>query len=1155
YVTTTKSVSSIVALGGNMYNVIYSITAQNLGGATGQYDLSDVPGFDDDITIGSASFTTNAPGNPGGALAGTGPWTLANDQNISAGATHTYTLTVKVTLDLRATSGGNNVYTKCGTATPGDPAAGEGLYNQSKMDSNNDGTPEETREVCADLPYIVNTKSVASISPLGGNMYNVAYTIQVRNLGGVNGSYDLVDAPGFDNDFAINSAAYTSNAPGNPGLTLVGTGPWTLANDQNIVAGAIHTYTLTVKVTLDLTPGSGGDNVYTKCGNTNPGDPQSGEGLYNQSRVDSNNDGIAEDTSEVCSDVPYVTSNKSISTISPLGGNMYNVNYTITVQNLGGANGQYDLKDIPGFDDDITINTASYTSNAPGNAGSALAGTGPWTLANDQAILVGATHTYTLTVKVTLDLTAGTGGNNTYTKCGTAIPGDPSSGEGLYNQSTIDTNNDGVVEETKEACGDLPYIVSNKTLTSISPLGGNMYNVVYSITAQNLGGANGQYDLTDVPGFDDDFTINSASYVSNAPGNGGSALAGNGPWTLANDQAITAGATHTYTLTVKVTLNLRTGSGGDNSYTKCGAATPGDPTSGEGLYNQSKLDTNNDGTPEDVDEVCGDVPYITNIKSVSSVTPLGGNMYTVVYQVLVKNSGGANGQYDLIDAPGFDDDFTINSASYASNAPGNPGTALVGSGPWTLSNDQAITAGATHTYTITVKVTLDLSAGSGGNNVYTKCGSATPGDPTSGEGLYNRSTVDVNNDGIPEDTSEVCTDLSYITSTKTIASIIPLGGNMYNVTYNMTVQNQGGINGQYDLTDAPGFDNDFTLNSASYTSNAPGNPGSTLVGTGPWTLANDQAINAGSTHTYVLTVKVTLDLTAGSGGDNIYTKCGSSTPGNPNAGEGVYNESRLDINNDGIADELREVCGDVPYVTTNKSISSINSLGGNMYNVSYSITVQNLGGTTGQYDLSDVPGFDDDITINSASYTSNAPGNAGAALAGTGPWTLANDQSIVVGATHTYTLVVKVTLDLRTTSGGNNSYTKCGTATPGDPTSGEGLYNQSKMDTNNDGTPEETKEVCGDIPYITTVKTVNSITPLGGNMFNVSYQIQVKNSGGANGTYDLIDAPGFDNDFAINSSSYTSNAPGNAGSALAGTGPWTLANDQAILTGATHTYT
>ena len=1155
YITTTKSVSSIVALGGNMYNVIYSITAQNIGGATGQYDLSDVPGFDDDITIGSASFTTNAPGNPGGALAGTGPWTLANDQNISVGATHTYTLTVKVTLDLRATSGGNNVYNKCGTATPGDPAAGEGLYNQSKMDSNNDGTPEETREVCADLPYIINTKSVASITPLGGNMYNVVYSIQVKNLGGVNGSYDLVDAPGFDNDFAINSAAYTSNAPGNPGLTLVGTGPWTLANDQNIVSGATHTYTLTVKVTLDLTPGSGGDNVYTKCASTNPGDPQSGEGLYNQSRVDSNNDGIAEDTSEVCSDVPYVTSNKSITTISPLGGNMYNVTYTITVQNIGGVNGQYDLKDTPGFDDDITINNASYTSNAPGNGGSALAGTGPWTLANDQTILVGATHTYTLVVKVTLDLTAGSGGNNTYTKCGTATPGDPASGEGLYNQSTIDTNNDGVAEETKEACGDLPFITTNKSITTISNLGGNMYNVTYSITVQNLGGTTGQYDLSDVPGYDDDITINSASYTSNAPGNAGAALAGTGPWTLANDQSIVVGTTHTYTLVVKVTLDLRTTSGGNNSYTKCGTTTPGDPTSGEGLYNQSKMDTNNDGTPEETKEACGDLPYITTVKTVNSVSPLGGNMFNVSYQIQVKNTGGANGTYDLIDAPGFDNDFAINSSSYTSNAPGNAGSALAGTGPWTLANDQAILSGATHTYTVVVKVTLDLTAGSGGDNVYTACGSATPGDPSSGEGLYNRARVDINNDGIPEDTSETCADVPYITSSKSLTTIAPLGGNMYNVTYTIVVQNLGASNGQYDLLDVPAFDNDITIGSASYTTTAPGNAGGALAGSGPWTLANDQAIVAGGTHTYTLVVKVTLDLTPGTGGDNIYTKCGNATPGNPTAGEGLYNESRMDSNNDGTPEEVKKACGDLPYIVTTKTFASKTDLGGNMYNVNYTITVQNLGGANGQYDLTDIPGFDDDITINNASYTSNAPGNAGAALAGIGPWTLANDQAILVGAIHTYTLTVKVTLDLNPASGGNNTYTKCGSATPGDPNTGEGLYNQSKMDTNNDGIPEEVDEACGDLPYVSTTKTVANIAALGGNMFEVKYTIKVSNSGGANGQYDLTDIPGFDDDIAINSSSYASDAPGNSGGSLAGFGPWTLANDQAIGIGAVHTYT
>jgi hypothetical protein len=138
-------------------------------------------------------------------------------------------------------------------------------------------------------------------------------------------------------------------------------------------------------------------------------------------------------------------------------------------------------------------------------------------------------------------------------------------------------------------------------------------------------------------------------------------------------------------------------------------------------------------------------------------------MYEVSYQVLVKNTGGASADYDLKDSPGFDDDIAINSASYTSTAAGNPGGALVGSGPWTLANNQVIAAGATHTYTLKVKVTLDLSAGSSGDNVYSKCEKTTPGDPKAGEGLYNKASVDTNDDGQPEDEDEACGDLPNIT--------------------------------------------------------------------------------------------------------------------------------------------------------------------------------------------------------------------------------------------------------------------------------------------------------------------------------------------------------------------------------------------------------
>ncbi len=1155
YVTHKKSIAQILPLGSNMYKVVYKVEVKNLGGANGQYDLKDTPGFDDDFTINTASFTTDAPGNPGGVLAGNGPWTLANDQNILVGATHTFTLEIKVTLDLTAGTPGDNMYKKCGSATPGTPKSGEGLYNESSVDSNNDGTPEETSKVCDDVPYVTHKKSIAQILPLGGNMYKVVYKVEVKNLGGANGQYDLKDTPGFDDDFTINTASFTTDAPGNPGGVLAGNGPWTLANDQNILVGATHTFTLEIKVTLDLTAGTPGDNMYKKCGSATPGTPKSGEGLFNESSLDSNNDGEPEEKSKVCDDVPYVTHKKSIAQILPLGSNMYKVVYKVEVKNLGGANGQYDLKDTPGFDDDFTINTASFTTDAPGNPGGVLAGNGPWTLANDQNILVGATHTFTLEIKVTLDLTAGTPGDNMYKKCGSATPGTPKSGEGLYNESSVDSNNDGTPEETSKVCDDVPYVTHKKSIAQILPLGGNMYKVVYKVEVKNLGGANGQYDLKDTPGFDDDFTINTASFTTDAPGNPGGVLAGNGPWTLANDQNILVGATHTFTLEIKVTLDLTAGTPGDNMYKKCGSATPGTPKSGEGLYNESSVDSNNDGTPEETSKVCDDVPYVTHKKSIAQILPLGGNMYKVVYKVEVKNLGGANGQYDLKDTPGFDDDFTINTASFTTDAPGNPGGVLAGNGPWTLANDQNILVGATHTFTLEIKVTLDLTAGTPGDNMYKKCGSATPGTPKSGEGLFNESSLDSNNDGEPEEKSKVCDDVPYVTHKKSIAQILPLGGNMYKVVYKVEVKNLGGANGQYDLKDTPGFDDDFTINTASFTTDAPGNPGGVLAGNGPWTLANDQNILVGATHTFTLEIKVTLDLTAGTPGDNMYKKCGSATPGTPKSGEGLYNESSVDSNNDGTPEETSKVCDDVPYVTHKKSIAQILPLGGNMYKVVYKVEVKNLGGANGQYDLKDTPGFDDDFTINTASFTTDAPGNPGGVLAGNGPWTLANDQNILVGATHTFTLEIKVTLDLTAGTPGDNMYKKCGSATPGTPKSGEGLYNESSVDSNNDGTPEETSKVCDDVPFITHTKTIVNVTNLGGNMYNVTYSLDVRNLGGANGQYDLTDSPSFDNDININNASYTSTAPGNPGAALIGNGPWTLANDQSILAGALHNYT
>ncbi|MCB0562587.1 MAG: hypothetical protein KDD09_26730, partial [Phaeodactylibacter sp.] len=191
--------------------------------------------------------------------------------------THIYTLIYNVTLDLSpvSTDGGDNVYTACGNGTPGNPQPGEGLYNRTILDTDNDAIPEEEDEVCGDLPYITHNKDAVMVTgPNANGTYTVMYTVEVMNLGGAPGAYDLVDTPNFDDDITIVSADYTTTnvvpAVAGGALSFINGNPNTLADDISIAAGAIQTYKLTYNVRLDLSAAStdGGDNIYTACGTT-----------------------------------------------------------------------------------------------------------------------------------------------------------------------------------------------------------------------------------------------------------------------------------------------------------------------------------------------------------------------------------------------------------------------------------------------------------------------------------------------------------------------------------------------------------------------------------------------------------------------------------------------------------------------------------------------------------------------------------------------------------------------------------------------------------------------------------------------------------------------------------------------------------------------
>jgi hypothetical protein len=270
----------------------------------------------------------------------------------------------------------------------------------------------------------------------------------------------------------------------------------------------------------------------------------------------------------------------------------------------------------------------------------------------------------------------------------------------------------------------------------------------------------------------------------------------------------------------------------------------------------------------------------------------------------------------------------------------------------------------------------------------------------------------------------------------------------------------------------------------------------------------------------------------------------------------LYNATSLDLNNDGLPEQRDEVCGDLPYVTHDKSGPVISAqLPNRSYNVTYTVKVRNSGGAAGVYTLYDTPTFENDITINSASYTSDIAGLVPSILSLTNGTqnTLSSSQSIAVGAEQTYTLVYNVSLDLTTaTAGVYDTYTACGTATPGNPAPGEGLYNMTSLDDGSNGSIDETDEVCGDLPYITHNKdqVTRSAVPNPDGTYTVTYTVQVRNLGGQSGTYDLVDTPGFENDIVISAASYaTSNVvPAVAGGALSliNNTPNTLANDISI---------
>jgi len=467
--------------------------------------------------------------------------------------------------------------------------------------------------------------------------------------------------------------------------------------------------------------------------------------------------------------------------------------YRIEVENQGSETGSYSLTDAPGFDDDIIIQAAFYTTNIPGKGGSALLGTGPWSLVSNQLIGPGAMHIVYLTVNVRMRLDPGSPGDQNYSACNESLP---TSGQGLFNRALLDVDGDNLFDLADTSCTDIPFLEIKKTLQHIQQTSVRNYQLEYLVVVSNRGGASGTYNLIDRPSFDDDLVILQASLASNTVAGGllPSLIPLNG-WVLANNQSILPGSIDSFRIVLTLEMDLSTGSTGDNVYRNCGTGNPLVPRIGEGLFNYAGIDLTGDFRPEKRDTTCDDLPQVQHEKMLLSQSHRTDGSMDLVYLVRAFNLGGATGTYTLKDFPLFEDDAVIREATYSiNNGPHLPLDLTPGISGWSLASQRSLAGFGTDSFLVFINANLDYTAASGGDNRYQGCNAAENHLPAAGNGLFNETALDVNDDGIADQHDTVCTDYGfYDLALRKVEITSTTARNGDFVAFRIAVYNQGSL--------------------------------------------------------------------------------------------------------------------------------------------------------------------------------------------------------------------------------------------------------------------------------------------------------------------------------------------------------------------------
>ncbi len=789
-------------------------------------------------------------------------------------------------------------------------------------------------------------------------------------------------------------------------------------------------------------------------------------------------------------------------TVAPVVQNAdgtWTVTYTVKVTNPSLYAGiTYDLADTLAFGGTIT---KTATATGPSSQAASWNGVANTVLADDVALAANSSHSYTVTAIASVP----NGAPTSVTDCPTG-----SGNGGFLNRAVLTVAGQ---DYPDDACATPVKPTFTKSPGTATSNGDGSWTLTYTLTATNATAIPLYFDLVDDP----QATLPSGVTILSGSATGGST------WNPLSNTTVVSGASlagnsskvYTVTLAVKVAPSV-TAQALDCTVT------------GKGLVNSATLTS---GKQTLTDDACLSIPVPTIVhdKTVTSTTQNADGTWTVVYDVVVKNTGTVPGLYDLSDElhVAVADSISVVSAT----ADGIP--TWNGASNQTLATSRLIAPGAPNWQHYTITVVASVAEGATGT-APTRCATEN-----GTNGFLNTASITVA--GVETDDS-ACSSPTTPTFDKVLVESAPAGGNTWNVTYALTVDNSAaGAKGvYYTLTDVPGFSSELGINSYTVTETS-ADPEVTL----PWNdgnlVATPRALAGGSVDTFEVVINVTVP--AGVASDVL--ECTSDQA----PGHGFQNRAAIVVGSDTIEGVD---CGDitesaVPTITKTIADGWPKQLADGSWEIVYDVTVTSDSELDAVYSLSDELGYGAGITVNSAAISST-DATPSADWNGATNTTVVTDQTLAGGAEHVYRVTVNASV-------AKAAYTSGATACDPEQVENGGFLNTATLTT---GQAEpQTAADCDSPAQPTIAKSIDPANPpklQADGSFLVTYLVTAANPSATQVTYDLSDTLGFPSTVTLSEQKAT-DPNGDEIADWDGVVDTTLADDAVLAPNTEHVYT